>query len=212
MLTLVLRSIFPEHISTMGLSGVPSLWIFEPPWMRRTFSEVGYKNCLSSFLILPCFSMSCSMETRYFLSLEVGSLSSLTYVLVSLSKAYILLSYSDLSNTTVALPLSAPNTMMESSSWSCWIAWRSSWLMFEGGGFADLRAKLICFRFVQFPTCFFTCSNTIVHNRRLTNLIETHSISQTTRQQLNTAPLDLILKDFVYFLKKSIQGIWLEMF
>ena len=70
----------------------------------------------------------------------VGALSSFSYVFWSARRLFIFSSYWTLSTTTVALPLSAGSTRMQSSCWRLLVSLHSCGSRFTEGGLALLRA------------------------------------------------------------------------
>ena len=67
-------------VSTIGLSGTPSLWIFGEPHIRSTLSRVGHKKQYWSFVIFPSFSSVFSILITYASNFLVGVFFSFSYV------------------------------------------------------------------------------------------------------------------------------------
>ena len=131
---------------TIGHNGMLHLWIFGNPYNR------GIKPAVLLSLSYSCLGSSpflCKDRSVEFIfrSIEaVGSLLMRRYVVESLNNARIFLSYSSLSRTTTARPLSAGSTIILRSSFSFFKAFFSLEVMLDCGTL-DLSSKpIICNR------------------------------------------------------------------
>ena len=129
--------------STIGRSGVPSLWILGLPYIRGIFL-VGYTNCLSSFVIFSSFSSLCKMLTQFFIvygcgifiqffiSVSVKKKSTHVFIIFRFfqdNRGYTLVSSKDHDGRFLLKLLI--------------IACLSSLEMLDGGGFADFKVPTI---------------------------------------------------------------------